>query len=144
MRATLRPCTAAARGAAAAPRIARPMKARRLVTPSSGRPSRLRRAARDGRDLVGEVHLAVVLRLVADLRLRAGQAPEAVRVAADPVDDQERDAVVVLDVLGLDHADGLLDLVAPREVRAERPVHHLDVARLHVLDVVVARTPDTP
>src|SRR4029453_6498251 len=57
--------------------------------------SRLRRPARDGGDGVGEVPLAVVLGLVADLRLGAGQAPEPMRVAAYPINDQERHAVLV-------------------------------------------------
>src|SRR5206468_5294033 len=99
---------------------------------------------RDGGDRVGEVHLAVVLRLVTDLRLGAGQAPEAVRVAADPVDDQERNAVLVRDVRGLDHAYRLLNLIAPREIGTERPVHHFDVPGLHVLDIVVTRAADAP
>ena len=66
------------------------------------------------------------------------------RVAADPVDDQERHAVLVGDVGRLDHPDRLLHLVAPREIGAERPMHHLDVAGLHVLDVVVAGPADSP
>src|SRR5207249_1299486 len=74
----------------------------------------------------------------------AGQAPEAVCVAADPVDDQERYAVLVLDVGRLHHADRLLDLIAPREIGAERPMHHLDVPGLHLLDGVVAPPADTP
>src|SRR5882724_13162408 len=51
--------------------------------------------AGDGGDLVGEVDLAVVLRLVADLRARVGEAPEPVRVAADAVDDEEGHPVLV-------------------------------------------------
>src|SRR5262245_41538357 len=100
--------------------------------------------ARDGRDLIGEVDLAVVLGLVADLPLRAGQAPEPVRVAADAVDDQERDAVVVLDVFRLHHPDGLLGLVTRREVGAERTMHGGDVAGLDGVEVVVARATDAP
>src|SRR5215470_6367050 len=104
----------------------------------TGDPSALRRPGDRG-DFVGEVHLAVVVRDVADLLAGAGEAPEAVRVAADAVDDEEGNAVLVGDVLGLDHPDRLLDLVAPREVGAERPVHGLDVAGLDLVDVVVAR-----
>src|SRR5262249_51196692 len=64
----------------------------------------------DGRDLVREVHLAVVLGGIAERPPRAGEAPEAVRVAADAVDDQERDAVLVDDARRLDHSDRLLNL----------------------------------
>ena len=52
--------------------------------------------------------------------------------------------MLVGDVLGLDHPDRLLHLVTPREVGAEGAVHDLDVARFHVVDVVVARAPDAP
>src|SRR5262245_65945561 len=73
------------------------------------RPLALREA---GGDLLGEVDLAVVQRLVADLRAGVGDAPEPVCVAADAVDDQEGHAVLVGDVLRLHHADGLLYLFA--------------------------------
>src|SRR6266403_1728483 len=99
---------------------------------------------RDGGDLVGEVHLAVVLGPVAELAPGAGQAPEPVGVAADAVDDEERNTVVVRDVLGLHHPDGLLRLIARREIRAEGPMHRRDIARLDVIDVVVARAADAP
>src|SRR5262249_13822242 len=98
----------------------------------------------DRRDLVGEVHLAVVLRGIADLLARVGEAPEAVRVAADALDDQERHPVLVGDGLGLDHSDRLLPLVPARQVGAERAVHPLDVAGLDMIDVVVPRAADPP
>src|SRR5262249_2983761 len=67
--------------------VARPIPLPAPVT--STRMARLLhlRRARELGDAVGEIHLAVVLRRVADLALGAGQAPEAVRVAADAVDD---------------------------------------------------------
>src|SRR5438045_8672231 len=99
---------------------------------------------RDGGDLVGEVHLAVVLRTVADLAPGAGQAPEPVGVAADAVDDEERDAIGVRDVLRLHHPDSLLRLIARREIRAEGSMHRRDITRLDVIDVVVARAADAP
>jgi hypothetical protein len=52
--------------------------------------------------------------------------------------------VLVLDALGLDHADGLLDLVPPRQVGAQRAVHDGNVPGGHAVDVVVARRPDAP
>src|SRR4029450_12693924 len=70
MRATFRPWAAAARGAPSPPTIVRATNERRLLT---RRRSRLGRLARDRRDGVGEVHLAVVLGVVADLRLGGGQ-----------------------------------------------------------------------
>src|SRR5260370_1741245 len=72
--------------------------------------------ARDGGNLVGEVHLAVVLRLGAELSSRAGQAPEPWAVAADAVADEERHAVDCRDVLGLHHPDGLLPPIARPEI----------------------------
>src|SRR5215510_13105572 len=77
----------------------------------------------DTGDLVGEVDLAVIGWLVAYGLAGVGDAPEAVGVAADAVDDEEGDVVGVFDALGLDHLDGLLDLVAAREVGPERAVH---------------------
>src|SRR5438132_9533709 len=103
------------------------------------------RGAGDGGDLVGEVDLAVVFRRVADLLARVGDAPEAVGVAADAVDDEERHAVFVGDVLGLDHADRLLHLIPLGEIRTAAAVHHLDIARLDLAEVaVVARPADAP
>jgi hypothetical protein len=67
------------------------------------------------------------------------------RVAADAVDDEEGHAELVGDVLGLDHADGLLHLVALGEIGAQAPVHHLDVPRLDLAQIgVVARPADAP
>jgi hypothetical protein len=67
------------------------------------------------------------------------------RVAADAVHDEEGHPVLVGDVLRLDHADGLLDLVALGEVGAEAPVHHLEVSRLDLAEIgVVARAADAP
>src|SRR5262245_15527661 len=85
------------------------------------------RRARDLRDLVREVDLAVVLGTIADRVTGVGDGPEAVGVAADPVDDEERDAVLVADRFRLHHPDRLLDLVASREIGAERPMHRGDV-----------------
>src|SRR5215471_4869265 len=95
-------------------------------------------------NLVGEVDLAVVLRLVADLPARTGDAPEAVRVAADAVHDQEAHPVLVRDVLGLDHPHGLLYLVALREVGAEPAVQHLQVGGVLAKVRIVARAADAP
>ncbi len=63
-------------------------------------------------DPVGEADQAVVVRRVAALLEGVGQAPEAVGVAADAVDHQERDSVRILDEVLIDHADRLLVLVA--------------------------------
>src|SRR5216683_1533908 len=114
------------------------------TVPSGARPLFLGGAGDRG-DLVGEVDLAVVFRRVADLLARVDDTPEAVRVAADAVDDQEGHPVLVGDVLGLDHANRLLDLVPLGEIGAEAPVHHLDVARLDLPEIgVVARAADAP
>src|SRR5882724_11709748 len=116
-----------------------------LVMVSSGEWRLALRGLGNGGDLVREVDLAVVLGLVADLRARVGNAPEAMRVAADAVDDEEGHPVLVGNVLRLDHADGLLHLVALREIGAEAPVHHLEVSRLDLTEVgVVARPADAP
>src|SRR5262249_36980267 len=104
------------------------------------RPLALREA---GGDLLGEVDLAVAQRLVADLRAGVGDAPEPVCVAADAVDDQEGHAVLVGDVLRLHHADGLLYLVALREIGAEAAVHRLEIAGLREVGVVT-RAADAP
>src|SRR5262245_1235313 len=100
--------------------------------------------AGESRDLVGEVDLAVVLGNVADLGPRVGDAPEAVGVAADAVHDQEGHAVLVGDVFRLHHADGLLDLISPREIGAEGAMHDLDVAWGDAIEVVVAWSPEAP
>ncbi len=52
--------------------------------------------------------------------------------------------MLVPDVLGLHHAHRLLHLVPLREIGAQRAVHDLEVARLHLVDIVVARAPDAP
>src|SRR5713101_7805568 len=111
---------------------------------ASGLASLPLRGLRDGGDLVGEVDLAVVLGLVSNLLPGVGDAPETMRIAADAVDDEEGHPVLVGDVLRLDHADGLLDLIPPRQVGPQSPVHDLDVAGLDVVDIVVARPADPP
>src|SRR5437870_916065 len=66
--------------------VARPIPLPAPVTSTRMVVSSLLGRAGDLGDAVSEVHLAVVLRRVADLALGAGQAPEAVGVAADAVD----------------------------------------------------------
>src|SRR3989454_6205119 len=124
--------------------VARPIPLPAPVTSTRMVVSSLLGRAGDFGDPVGEVHLAVVLGRVADLAAGAGQAPEAVGVAADAVDDQEGDAVLVGDVERLHHLDGLLGLVARGEIGAERAVHDLDVAGLDGVEVVVAGGADAP
>jgi hypothetical protein len=57
------------------------------------------------RDLLLKVQLAVMFRRIADDFARIRNAPKRVRIAADAVENLERHAVFIANVLGLDALD---------------------------------------
>src|SRR5262249_33468108 len=93
--------------------------------------------------LVREADLAVVLGGVADHLLGAGDAPEAVAVAADAVEDLERGGGGGAVAGGVDRLDEGLRWVADAEGGAERPAQLLGIGSpLGEVDARLARPAD--
>src|SRR5207302_7118441 len=105
----------------------------------------LRAAVGFGEDLrkpVGEANLTIVLGLVADDLLGIDDAPEAVAVAADAVEDLEGDAVLVPDIRGFDRFHEELDLISDAQVGAETAMQRLEIVGAALVDVGLARAAD--
>src|SRR6185369_10364319 len=97
--------------------------------------------AEQGVDAGGKLDLRVVLGGIADHGARDGDAPELARVVGYSVEDLERDAVGVADIVRLDAADHQLLQVALAEVGAQVAVE-LQRAAAVLLPLQLARRAD--